>query len=328
LRFHFRNLKYPQFPFFSAPSFPAFPCMSGLSRVLLPLLFLPLTAARAGQVNWGNAFNSVNLTSTDTRMDTRMVFELGVFASGFVPTAGNTAQWATNWRRAQLAFYNVELSYFNGSHPVLSNAAPFTAGARGYIWGHNGRCTGGEWVLMSAPSWTWPGQSPLELPVNWTVSTASQFIAGQGTGTGFQMKSALIDGPLPVTPWEEWRARHFTAGQLNDPAISGPEADPDLDGTVNLAEYALGGHPLMAGSFAGLVSAGLTLSGGRPRLTMTVIKRCDRALVWSAQASVDLVHWPAGSTLLTDTPEVLTAVENLTASGDGRVFLRPVFQLP
>ena len=62
-----------------------------------------------------------------------------------------TAQWAANWRRAQFALYNVQLAYFTGSHSVTASNPPFiTAGTKGYIWGHDGRCTGGEWILPAA----------------------------------------------------------------------------------------------------------------------------------------------------------------------------------
>lgn len=302
-----------------------------MSRPLSLLLFLMLPAAalRAGTVNWGNALLSVNLTSSGVPMDSQMTFELGVFTAGFTPTAANTAQWAAHWRQAQVAFYQPGISYFTGSHPVTSNEAPFAAGTKGYIWGHDGHYTSSEWILMSAPAWTWPSsQNPVELPVNWTVSQATQFVTGQGHGSGFQMKSSAATGPLPATSWEAWRTRMFTPEQLADASTSGPNADPDSDEVVNLAEYALGGNPRIADGTIARITASLTLSGGRQRLTMTVQKRCDRPVVWSAGASLDLSTWPAHSTILTDTMDTFTAVENLTLTTDTRVFLRPVFQLP
>lgn len=299
-----------------------------MRRFLLTLL-LSLTVARAGQVNWGNAVNTVNLASTGARMDGQMVFELGVFVSGFTPTAANVSQWSANWRRAQMAFYNGELAYFTGAHPVTSNAAPFISGTKGYIWGHDGQCTNGETILMSAPAWTWPTQNPLELPANWTTSGATQFVTRQGNGNGYQMQSAKISAPLPVTSWAEWRARIFNAAQLADPNVSGPQADPDFDGVVNLAEFALGGHPLLAGGTQGRVTPGIASDGTRDRFTITITKRCDRTIHWSAQASLNLQNWPAGSTTtLVETAEILTARENLTVPSSSRVFLRPVFVLP
>ena len=291
-----------------------------ISRFWRPLLLFTALAslsAKAGQINWSGAFNRVNLTSTGAAMDSQMVFELGVFAAGFTPTEQNRASWAANWSRAALAFYNPNPASpgFTGSHPVTSNAAPFAAGTKGYIWGHDGACTNGEWIL--------------ELAVNWTVSSATQVVTGQANGAGFQMKSAQASGPLPLTLWPEWRGKMFNAVQLNDPLISGAHSDPDADGVVNLAEYALGGHPLIAGQLHGRLVPGLTPAGGRARLALTITKRCHRSIVWGAGASLDLVDWPLNATtLLSETAEELVVRENLTSAASTRVFLRPVFSLP
>lgn len=284
-------------------------------------------SARAGQINWGSAFNGTNVLSGGGTMNGQMTFELGVFTAGFTPTAANTPQWAANWRRASLAFYNVDLRYFTGSHQVTSNAPPFAAGTKGYVWGHDGNCTGAEWILLSAPGWTWPSQNPVELPVNWTVSSASQVIVGQANGAGFLMKTGSVNAAPPTTSWAEWRAKIFSAGQLADNSVSAPLADPDRDGTANLAEFAMGGHPLIPGGTQGRVSAGWTIDGGRSRLTMTVTKRCDRLVQWSAQASTNLAAWDGPVAMVSETPEALTVREDFTLPVP-RIFLRPVFLLP
>jgi len=296
---------------------------------LLIFLAAAIALARGGQVNWSCAFNSNNLKSTGAPMDGQMTFELGVFTGGFVPAAANVSSWAANWRRASLAFYNPRLRHFTGVHPVTSNATPFAVGTKGYIWGHDGNCTNGEWILLSAPSWTWPTQNPVELPVNWTVSSASQAVVGQANGSGIHMQTAKVSASLPQTSWAEWRAKVFDSAQLLDPAVSGLKADPDLDGQVNLSEFALGGHPLIAGGTHDRVIPGLVMEGGRQRLTMTVSKRCDRTALWSAQVSTDLSHWlPGGMVTLQETSDFLIVREDLTTTGSSRVFLRPLFQLP
>lgn len=44
-----------------------------------------------------------------------------------------------------------------------------------------------------------------------------------------------------------WQATWFDADELDDPAISGLDADPDDDGLVNLIEYAFGTNPRLGG---------------------------------------------------------------------------------
>ena len=48
-------------------------------------------------------------------------------------------------------------------------------------------------------------------------------------------------------PFDQWRHSRFSPEQLADPETSGPEADPDKDGTNNLLEFFSGGDPLTAG---------------------------------------------------------------------------------
>ena len=43
-----------------------------------------------------------------------------------------------------------------------------------------------------------------------------------------------------VTSFAQWQQAEFTAAELQDASVSGPNADPDGDGIVNFAEYALG----------------------------------------------------------------------------------------
>jgi hypothetical protein len=59
----------------------------------------------------------------------------------------------------------------------------------------------------------------------------------------------LVTATLAIhdTPFDQWRHSRFSPEQLADPEVSGPEADPDQDGTNNLLEFFAGGDPLTAG---------------------------------------------------------------------------------
>lgn len=48
------------------------------------------------------------------------------------------------------------------------------------------------------------------------------------------------------TPFSEWLTTHFTSQELDDGLLSGDLADPDVDGIVNLTEYAMGLDPRAA----------------------------------------------------------------------------------
>jgi hypothetical protein len=50
----------------------------------------------------------------------------------------------------------------------------------------------------------------------------------------------------PTPTFDQWRTSLFTTAELANPAISGPNADPDQDGLQNYLEYAMGTQPKIA----------------------------------------------------------------------------------
>jgi hypothetical protein len=51
-------------------------------------------------------------------------------------------------------------------------------------------------------------------------------------------------GILTPSTFDQWRSVYFTATELGDSSISGPDGDPDRDGAGNFWEFALGRNPL------------------------------------------------------------------------------------
>lgn len=50
-------------------------------------------------------------------------------------------------------------------------------------------------------------------------------------------------------PYEQWKNQHFSAAELQNPAISGDRADPDGDSFVNLEEFTAGTNPRNGASY-------------------------------------------------------------------------------
>ena len=114
-----------------------------------------------------------------------------------------------------------------------------------------------------------------------------------------------------ASPWQQWRALHFTQAELANPAISSADADPDRDGRRNLLEYAHHKNPRVAdgdGEFAGRMETLI----GPPVQTGYVIRFTRRQaptdLNYLLEVSPDFNSWLSGGAV---------AQEILPASDDG-----------
>lgn len=108
--------------------------------------------------------------------------------------------------------------------------------------------------------------------------------------SGYELLPRSSSDFLPASDLEEgykkWRRERFLEGLENE-AISGPGADPDGDGIVNLLEYALGGDPWTNSSY--LLPKTAWVEG---RLAI-VFRRVNEAtdVIYVVEASSDLVGW-------------------------------------
>jgi len=74
-----------------------------------------------------------------------------------------------------------------------------------------------------------------------------RFAANDGTTTVTDLVAITVTSTGQET-YDAWRRRHFSAAELNDPAISGETTDPDSDGQTNRNEYDSGTLPRDAAS--------------------------------------------------------------------------------
>ncbi|RYD21776.1 MAG: hypothetical protein EOP88_10235 [Verrucomicrobiaceae bacterium] len=275
--------------------------LSGISMVSL--------AKAAQQINWYSPTLQTNLTGAGAVMDGTFQFQLGAFASGFVPTASNASDWAANWSPAATTSYvpasNVRA--FEAIFSLTSNGAPFSVGAKAYVWGRSSGSASDEWILFRASSWTWPSANPSGAPPNpldWSADLASEVILGtvHGSGSPFLMKSET------VRSYQQWKSVALS-GQVLD----APLDDPDHDGVPNLLEFLFGTSPVLPNSPTSTPTTIIDISGQK-YLQISIPRLRDRLVSVTVQVSSDLVTWQSGSSAtveVSDTPELLV-VRDLT----------------
>lgn len=88
---------------------------------------------------------------------------------------------------------------------------------------------------------------------------------GGTANTGIDTATRTFDITVRPFSYDAWKEGNFTVAELADPAISGPDANPDGDARVNAWEYALGTAPKVFDEEAILVQA-LEAGSGSSRL--------------------------------------------------------------
>ncbi len=132
--------------------------------------------------------------------------------------------------------------------------------------------------------WTTSGSVPKVWMSTHAASTVNDYYFAEGSHNhmnwGFsavgihrvRLKASAFAGPdltnptgsssvhtltFAIGPLAQWQATHFSGTELDDLAISGPDADPDHDGMSNLVEFAFGLDPRNGAATA--VATGLGL---------------------------------------------------------------------
>lgn len=102
----------------------------------------------------------------------------------------------------------------------------------------------------------------------------------------------------------DWRTLHFTAAELGNSALEstlwGDLADPDADGTANLAEFALATQPRVAASRAATTAALVPDTGGTYLQLTARLREGITGVTVTAQASSTLTSWPDAPALVSN----------------------------
>ncbi len=111
-------------------------------------------------------------------------------------------------------------------------------------------------------------------------------------------RNPFIDNPdfadmvfLGVDGFTAWQNTHFTEAELANATVAGATADPDEDGTSNLAEYAFGHDPRIAEASA-VQSLTMQTAGGTNYLYITHHKNhYASGIAMGYETSTDFVSW-------------------------------------
>lgn len=193
--------------------------------------------------------------------------------------------------------------------PVITSASPLASGVMGAPYSFTlGVQNGVAPYSFAVASGALPGGINL--------STAG-VLQGTPTAAGtfsFQLQvtdSTSATGTQPFvltiqTPYDAWVVDKFTANEQADSAISGPTADPDLDGISNFTEFALNLDPKSPNAPA--TNTTVESASGSSYLTITYKRRLNTAgMSYHVEVSDDLTTWNEGSSY----------TEELQATNDG-----------
>lgn len=139
---------------------------------------------------------------------------------------------------------------------------------------------------------------------------------------------ATLNAPVepPLSAWEQWRRAHFSAPELDNPALSGATADADADGLANALEFALDLDPRTPGTTG---APALTVDANR-RLTLSFVRRALPDITYDVQASGDLQTWTSlwSSTGSANTAGPVTVTDDVVLDATTRRFLRLAITTP
>ena len=189
-------------------------------------------------------------------------------------------------------------------------------------------------TASSLPAWATAAYDPAAELLTITGSPAAPGLStitltpANAAGTTSATLALLVSDTF-----ETWRTAEFTAAELNNPALSGPNGDATGSGFDNLLRYALGVPPKRIGR-QGYPVESQQIINGLQYLTLTYTRDLSAAgvtLTAQVTENPESINWAFGMGNTTDvsrvnngngTETVVTRANQPTTSGVGRRYMR------
>lgn len=241
------------FPLADKPYVAGNPALSGARFAQPASAAFAFTGVPAGQALWIAVQGTPGIDEAWPGLENNQL--AGTFGS-YIPSDPRVSQMtARPWIKISL----------DGYTPPPGTAAHFslwtTSGSTPKVWMSTYANTAANAYYYAEGTHTHMNWGFSALGIHRVRITASAFLGpGQTNPTGTSSSHTLT---FAIGPFARWQATGFDTTELDDPAISGPDADPDHDGMSNLIEFAFGFDPKSGAAVP--VSHGL----GLPELTLT-----------------------------------------------------------
>jgi hypothetical protein len=130
-------------------------------------------------------------------------------------------------------------------------------------------------------------------------------------------------------PWDAWRFNHFSPAELEDPNISGEDADPDQDGQANIFEYAFNLDPhVPETNRVFVINVEISPLDNEPYFVLNFKRRLPPSdMIYEVFVSDDLIHWESGTTYVQELAPATNDGNNVTETVRVRV-KDPIAQTP
>lgn len=246
------------------------------------------------KINFASTVFEDSRLSQQGELASSMIFQLGSFSNGFIPTKQNTESWRDHWTPLETTNYNKDNSIFTKVAVLEDNAAPFSVGNQAYIWGIQESPSDTEWILLSAENWVWPEVRENDISpgmISWFVKNADEIILGSVNEGAFHMVTEPVEqSPAFILSYDTWARAFFTEEELADAELTLADADPDNDGKPNLLEYAYGSDPKSA-DYQNPLSISINQNAGGSDVELSLWQSSSALLSWDVLCSDNLDSW-------------------------------------